>query len=333
MNSKKMFCLFVIGLCFLLSLSIVTAAEKKGGEVICRMASHMSSRDASGMALQKFADLLEAKSNGRFKTSVANDGKLGSQREVVEQVRDSALEVTISLAGGPGFYAEELMAIEYPYTYKDDDHMVRVLKAMRPEVEKILAPYNFKPFGYMDIGFRHILNKKRPIYKPDDLKGIKVRAPAPFYADMLTALGASSTIITWTEVYTALQSGVVDGVEASASLLYAMKFHEQAKYLSKTYHIGANFYIMAGKKWFDNLPKDLQAIFVQASEEASQYQVDLQKKLDKEYMDKLVAEGTKANEVESVDEFRNKVVAWRNEYVKKQGPKTVAFYEKMLQVK
>jgi TRAP-type transport system periplasmic protein len=333
MNSKKLFCLFVISLCVLFSVSNLVAAEKKEGEVVCRMASHMSSRDASGMALEKFAELLTAKSNGRFKTTVGNDGKLGSQREVVEQIRDGALEVTISLAGGPGFYAAELMAIEYPYTYKDDDHMVRVLKAMRPEVEQILAPYNFKPFGYMDIGFRHILNKKRPVVRPADLKGIKVRAPAPFYADMLTALGASSTIITWTEVYTALQSGVVDGVEASSSLLYAMKFQEQAKYLSKTYHIGANFYIMAGKKWFDNLPKDLQQIFIDASEEASKYQVDLQKKLDKEYMDKLIAEGTKVNEVENLEEFRSKVVSWRNEYVKKQGPKTEKFYQKMLAVK
>ena len=331
MYSKKVLCFLMTGGLLLLFTSVPHSAE--GAEVVCRMGSHMSSGDASGMALEKFGELLAAKSKGQFKPTVANDGKLGSQREIVEQVRDGALEATISLAGGPGHYANEIMPIEYPYVYKDDDHMVRVLIAMRPVVEEILAPFNFKPFGYMDIGFRHILNKKRAIYRPADLKGIKVRAPAKFYADMLTALGATSTVITWTEVYSALQSGVVDGVEASGSLLYAMKFQEQAKFLSKTYHIGANFYIMAGKKWFDNLPKDLQKVFIEASEEASKYQVELQKKLDKESMDKLIAAGVKVNDVNNLAEFQNLVISWRDDYVQKMGPKTVSFYKKMLEVK
>ena len=74
-------------------------------------------------------ELLTTKSKGQFKTMVANDGKLGNQREVVEQIRDGALEVTISLAGGPGHYAPEVALVELPYAYKDDAHMVRVLKA------------------------------------------------------------------------------------------------------------------------------------------------------------------------------------------------------------
>ena len=78
-----------------------------------------------------------------------------------------------------------------------------------------------------------MLNKKRPIYKVADLKGLKMRAPVPVYGEMFNALGASGTIVTWTEVYTALQTGVVDGMEASPSLIYAMKFHEQAKYLRR----------------------------------------------------------------------------------------------------
>ena len=327
MHSKKSFCIFVMSLVFLILISTPYAAE-----ITCRMASHMSSRDASGMALEKLGELLTTKSKGQFKTMVANDGKLGNQREVVEQIRDGALEVTISLAGGPGHYAPEVALAELPYVYKDDAHMVRVLKALKPHVEEILAPFNLKPFGYMNIGFRFMLNKKRPIYKVADLKGLKMRGPIPMYIEMFNALGASGTIVTWTEVYTALQTGVVDGMEASPSLIYAMKFHEQAKYLSKTYHIGANFYIIAGKKWFENLPKDLQNIFIEATEEASKYQVDMQMKLDREDMDKLVAAGVKVNEVDSLEEFRNKVIPWRDKWVKEKGPKFEKFYQKMIEV-
>lgn len=328
MHSKKSFCIFVMSLLFLILISTPYAAE-----ITCRMASHMSSRDASGMALEKLGELLTTKSKGQFKTMVANDGKLGNQREVVEQIRDGALEVTISLAGGPGHYAPEVALVELPYVYKDDAHMVRVLKALKPHVEETLAPFNLKPFGYMDIGFRFMLNKKRPIYKVADLKGLKMRGPIPMYIEMFNALGASGTIVTWTEVYTALQTGVVDGMEASPSLIYAMKFHEQAKYLSKTYHIGANFYIIAGKKWFESLPKDLQNIFIEATEEVSKYQVDMQMKLDREDMDKLVAAGVKVNEVDSLEEFRNTVIPWRDKWVKEKGPKFEKFYQKMLEVK
>jgi tripartite ATP-independent transporter DctP family solute receptor len=293
----------------------------------------MSSRDACGLAAEKFGVLLKTKSNGRFNTTVANDGKLGNQRELVEQVRDGSLEVTFSLAGGAGHYARELDCFSLPYNIKDDAHMVRVLVALRPYVEGLIGPFNLKPFGYMDIGFRHMLNKKRPIYRVADMKGLKMRAAIPMTADMLNALGATGPIITWTEVYTALQAGVVDGVEASPSLIYTQKFQEQAKYYSKTYHACSTYYILTGKKWFEGLPKDLQSVFIEAAEETSRYQVDLQAKLDNECMDKLVAEGVKVNEVENLEEFRSKVAPWREKYVKGKGPKYEQIYQKILEVK
>lgn len=330
MRTKTLTCFLVIGFILFFCFGTIHAA----GEVYkCRIASHMSSQDASGMACIKFGELLESKSEGRFKTTVANEGKMGNQREVVEQIRDGALEVTISLAGGPGHYKPEVQLLEAPYMYDDGAHMVRVLIAVRPYVAEILAPYNFKPFGYMNIGFRHMLNKKRPIRKVADLKGLKMRGPIPMYVEMFNALGARGTTVTWTEVYTALQSGVVDGMEASPSLIYAMKFQEQAKYLSKTYHIGANFYFIAGKKWFESLPKDLQEIFTEATEEASEFQIKMQDKLDQEAIDKLIAEKVKINEVDDLNEFRNKVLPWREKWVKSKGSGFEKIYQKMLAVK
>ncbi len=330
MGSKIFACVFVIGFFIFSSLGTLHAAGK---EYAVRIASHMSSQDASGMGCIKLGELLEAKSKGSFKTVVANEGKMGNQREVVEQVRDGSIEVTISLAGGPGHYRPEVQLLEAPYMYDNDEHMVKVLKALRPYVADILAPFNFIPFGYMNIGFRHMLNKKLPIRKVADLKGLKMRGPIPMYVEMLNALGARGTTVTWTEVYTALQSGVVDGMEASPSLIYAMKFHEQAKYLSKTFHIGANFYIIAGKKWFESLPQDLQKIFIEATEEVSEFQIKMQDKLDKEAIGKLIAEGVKVNEVDSINEFRNKVLPWRDKWVKEKGPDFDKLYNKMLAVK
>lgn len=330
MRSKTFSWLVVIGVVLLFSIGTLYAAEKV---YTCRIATFMSSKDSAGMGCKKLGELVNAKSKGRIKAWVSTDAELGNQRELCEQLRDGSIEVTTSLPSGTGRYVPPLAVFELPYIYKDDAHMARVLIALRPYVAKLLAPHNIKPFGYMDIGFRHMLNKKRPIFKVADLKGLKMRGPNPMYIGMFNALGASGTTVTWTEVYTALQSGVVDGMEASPALIYAMKFQEQAKILSKTYHIGANFYLMTGKKWFDGLPKDLQKVFIEATEEASKYAFDMEMELERQAMDKLVAEGVKVNEVDDLNEFRKKLIAFREKYVKDKGPEFEKLYKKLLEVK
>ena len=322
-------CFNIFGIVFLFSLGTLHAAEKV---YTCRIASHMSAKDSAGMACQKLGELLNEKAKGKINAWVATDGELGNQRELCEQVRDGSIEVTTSLPSGTGRYVPSLAVFELPFIYKDDAHMVRVLIALRPYVAELLAPHNIRPFGYMNIGFRHMLNKKRPIYKVADLKGLKMRGPNPVYIGMFNALGASGTTVTWTEVYTALQSGVVDGMEASPALIYAMKFQEQAKYLSKTYHIGANLYFMTGKKWFDSLPNDLQQVFIDATEEASKYGFKMEMELGSKAVGKLVAEGVKINEVKDLNEFRNKLISFREKYVKDKGPKVEALYKKILEV-
>jgi len=327
MNFKKCFLLVIL---MIIATSVVFAASESEYEM--RIGSHMSAYDNAGMACIKLAELVNAKSNGRIKASVATDGELGDQRELTEMLIDGSLEVTTTLTTAPGRYVPELACFELPYIYKDDAHMVRVLKELQPYVAELLAPFNMKPTGYIDIGFRHMLNKKRPIHKVADMKGLKVRAPNPMYVGMLNALGANSITVTWNEVYTALQSGVVDGMEASPSLIYANKFQEQAKYLSKTFHIGANLCFMICKSWFDSLPEDLQKVVLEASNEASDYGMKMLMELEKSAMDKLSAEGVEVNEVEDLNEFREKCISFRDNYVKEKGPSFEKMYNKILAV-
>ena len=99
-----------------------------------------------------------------------------------------------------------------------------------------------------------------------------MRGPNPVYVGMFDALGASGTTTDWSEIYGALQTGVIDGMEASPDMIYSMKFHEVAKYMSKTYHIAACVYYMIGKEWFESLPDDLQSIVMASAREAADYQ-------------------------------------------------------------
>ena len=331
MLSIKLTSLFVT-LVFLLFLT-VSLPVSEAGPIKMRISTHMAGKDATGMACKKLGELINARSKGRIKAQVWTDAELGNQREHVEMLHDGSLECFPNLATGTARYVPELACFELPYTYKDDDHMVRVLKALRPYVEKLLAPHNFKPIGYCDIGFRHMLNKKRPIYTVADLKGLKMRAPNPVYAAMFNALGASATTVTWSEVYTALQSGIVDGMEASPGLIYPMRFQEQAKFLSKTYHIGACYMFMYNKKWFGGLPKDLQKVVADATGEASEYQFETQMRFEKENLDKLIAEGVKVNDVKDINEFMERVAVWRSKFIKDKGPNWVKLYKKIKAVK
>lgn len=327
MNFKKSFLLLIL---MIVATSVVFAAGES--EYKMRIGSHMSAYDNVGMSCIKFAELVSERSNGRIETYVSTDGELGDQRELTEMLRDGLLEVNTSLTTAPSSYVGELALFELPFIYKDDAHMVRVLKALQPYVAELLAPFNMVPTGYHDMGFRHMLNKKRPIYKVADMKGLKMRAPNPMFAGMFLALGADSITVPWTEVYTALQSGIVDGMEASVSLIDANKFQEQSKYLSKTYHIGGNMCFMICKSWLDSLPEDLQKIVLECSDEASDYGFKMLMELEKSAIGNLVAGGVEVNEVEDLNEFREKCITFRNNYVKEKGPAFEKLYNMILAV-
>jgi tripartite ATP-independent transporter DctP family solute receptor len=312
-----------------LGVLLINGAAAAGEPRQMRLGTNLSSKDSVGLGLQKLADLVNARSNSRIKAEVFADAVLGAERTHAEMLRDGSLEVFPNLASGTGRYVPELGVFELPYIYKNDEHVVRVLNALRPTVDQLLAPHNIKPFGYMDIGFRHMLNKKKPIFTPDDLKGLKMRASNPNYLAMFNALGAGGTIITWNEVYTALQAGIVDGLEGSPALIYPMRFQEQAKFLSKTNHIAAMFYFMVNKKWYEELPSDLQKLVVNAIDEASRYQFDTQMVLQREAMDKLVADGVKVNEVASLKAFADKCIEFRSNLLKEKGPKWEELYRKI----
>ncbi len=143
-------------------------------------------------------------------------------------VHDGALEVVTTLASGSARYVPQLALFEFPYIYKDEAHLVRVLNALEPEVSRLLASSNMVAIGGQNMGLRHMLNKKRPIQTVADMKGLKMRGPNPVYVGMFNALGASGTTTDWSEIYGAIQAGVIDGMEASPDMIYSMKFHEVA---------------------------------------------------------------------------------------------------------
>ena len=329
MLTRKLF-VTLIGAIFVVALA--GAVEVQAQTFTMRTSTPLSQYGSVGKGLKKFADLVAEASGGRIKTTVNYAGELGSQRETVEMVRDGSLEVVTTLATGTASWVPQLGLFEFPYIYKDEAHLVRVLNALEGEVSRLLAPHNFIAVGGQNMGFRHMLNRRKAIERVADLKGLKMRGPNPVYVGMFNALGASGMTTDWSEIYTALQTGVIDGMEASPDMLLSMKFHEQAKYLSKTNHIAACVYYMVRKDWFEGLPKDLQGVVMKAAREAAAYQNKLDIEAQGAALQKMVADGLQVNEVSSVKEFQTVLESFKANYVKEKGPQWKDLYDKIVAV-
>jgi len=328
MNPKKLLRIFAIGLLAIAS----TLPFQAHAQSQLRLSTHFNESDPPGKGVAKFKELVEQKSGGRIAVRIWWNSELGKERENTEMVRDGSIEMTTSLASGVGGWVPETALLEFPYIFKDDAHILRVVSAVRPHLDEILAPYNFKTLGAIDVGFRYILTKQKPIQGIADLKGVKLRVPNPFYAALFDSFGARSAILPWADIYVGLQSGVIDAMEASPALIQSMRFQEQAKFLSRTNHIAAVNVFLTGKKWYDALPKDLQQVVNGAADEASRYQFTLQTESEGQSVKALVAAGAKLNDLKDPEEFRNAAIAFREKYVKEKGVKWETLYRKMLAV-
>jgi C4-dicarboxylate-binding protein DctP len=156
---------------------------------------------------------------------------------------------------------------------------------------------------------------------------MKMRGPNAVYISMFNALGASGTTMDWNEIYTAMQTGVIDGMEASPSMINSMKFQDIAKNLTITNHIIACVYYFFNEKWFNSLPADLQKVVRESASEAAAFQAKIDDEDQEASLQKMIAEGVKVYELSDkdkwvaackpmLDEYRAKGEGW-NDFINK----------------
>ncbi|MDE2229168.1 MAG: TRAP transporter substrate-binding protein [Alphaproteobacteria bacterium] len=251
------------------------------------------------LSAQHFAQLANAKLGDRYKVVVYGSSQLGGDKELLEKLRlgtvDFALPSTVMSSEVDLFGLFEL-----PYLVRDRDHMKRIEKAI---FWPVLAPAadkrGYKILAVWENGFRQITNNARPIVKPADLKGLKLRVPqGKWRVKMFEAYGASPSPMKLSEVFVALQTGVMDGQENPLSQIYASKFQEVQKYLSMTGHVYTPAYVTAGAKKFATLPPDVQKILIDAARQNQAFVYVTAARQDKELLGKMKAAGMKVNEAD-----------------------------------
>jgi C4-dicarboxylate-binding protein DctP len=180
------------------------------------------------------------------------------------------------------------------------------------------------------MGARHILTVK-PVLKLADFKGMKMRGPNAMYVAMFEALGAAGTTTDWNEIYTAIQSRVIDGMEASPSMINSMKFQDVAKNMTLTNHTIAAVYYFFNEKWLNSLPADLKQIVLQCAGEAAIYQGQIDDVDQEAAMQTMVREGLAVHELSDLSAWTAACAPMVNEY-KAKSPAWNDFITKMLAI-
>lgn len=249
---------------------------------------------------QIFADAIAKKTNGRITAEVFDSAKLGDHLERLEGLRSGTVEMTTTSVGYMAQYVEALALFDLPYVFQDREHEFRVFDGEGAKViDEMLQEHGFKALGYMDFGCREVVNNVRPVAKPADLNGVKIRVQETRASiDGLNAMGATATPLAFSEVYMALQQKVIDGAENSLSPMEASKYYEVCKYLSLTHHLYYSQLILISKQIWDSLPESDQALIMEAQTEAIAWQRKYAVEEEEGLQQKLIDGGMIMNEAD-----------------------------------
>jgi tripartite ATP-independent transporter DctP family solute receptor len=287
----------------------------------------------------KFAELVKERTAGAVNVQLFPASQLGNEKELVEQVKNGVIEMTMATIPVVSVFKgwERIGVFGMPYIFKGDTDDVRVAqlrKIARGPIGREIIESAAKASGVRGLdlawwgGMQHLTTRSKQVTKVGDVNGLKIRiADAPIYGLALKAFGAKVTPMAWSETYTALQLGVVDGMANTSDILYNAKMHEVQKYLALTGHVPVIFVVLINDQFYLRLPPELRAILDKAATEAGDYQIDLALKGGMEYLEKLKTAGMTISPMNMAELAERTKDSWR-EFEPQFGK---GFYERVVE--
>jgi len=274
-------------------------------------------------ALEKFKSDVEEKSNGKFEVQIFPSSQMGPDREMIESVQSGLLQMAVSPSSFYSNWDTAFDVIELPFIYPSKEIALRTVHSATGD--KMLARLNnlnLVGLGWLENGIRHVSNNVRPVTKPSDMDGLKIRTmKVPAHVKTFNALGASATPMNFSEVYSALQQGVVDGQENPVAHISAQRFYEVQEYVSLTSHVMTFYIPVMNMEFFSSLSKEDQQLLLSSMKDAEDYQQQLVDEEEGAQLETFKAAGTKVNSlsVEQLQLFINATESVREEYKDKLG--------------
>lgn len=303
-----------------LSMGLASTNAQAVDKIIMNIATGTAADHPENVGANKFKEILEQKSKGRVEVRVHPAGQLGSQRDFVEALRSGTLEITMVTLGFFSAYDPLLNIFELPYLFRDRDHAYRVVDGpIGAQIKDRVNKKGVRVLAFWEAGLRYVTNNVRPINRPDDLKGLKIRVPeSKISIDGFKAFGANPAPLPFTEVYMALKQGVFDGQENPPSNIYRSKLYESQKYLSLTGHqFLVHMFMYSGQSW-DLLPADLQTLVQESAVEAGKFQREYTYQEDTKLVNALKDAGMQVNQVDK-QAFIDRAKPLYAEYAKLYG--------------
>jgi tripartite ATP-independent transporter DctP family solute receptor len=252
-------------------LTLGLAAHTASAQTVMRISISTAQNSHQGVAIDTLAKEVEKRTNGRYKIQTFYSGSLGAERESVEAVQLGTQELTWTSSGPIPNFVPETKIFDVPFLFRDYAHARAVLDGpIGQDMLKKFDSKGMKALAWGENGFRHMTNSKRAVNVPEDLKGLKMRTMEnPVHIQAYKGFGIIPTPMAFTEVFTALQQGTVDGQENPLSVITANKFEQVQKYLTLTGHVYSPGVFLMNKAVFDKLSAADKQAFLDAAKVAA----------------------------------------------------------------
>ncbi|MFV0334385.1 MAG: DctP family TRAP transporter solute-binding subunit [Tropicimonas sp.] len=251
-------------------------------------------------------ETLNEQSNGEITLQVFPNGLLGNDPTMINSVRAGSLD--IALTGNPFFtsLAPELNVLDLPFLFRDRDHVARVLDGeIGDRLRRNFDGTGLHALAVWETGWRHVTNSRRPVVEPADIKGLKIRTtPNPAHIEAFRLLGAVPTPMAFTELFTALEMGAVDGQENPTTLILNSRFYEAQKYLSLTQHAFTASPLVTNADKLAAMGEDQRNLLIATAQEGAKRQRAMNAEREQSSLEALKAEGMEAVEAPDREAFR-----------------------------
>src|SRR6266542_788667 len=260
-----------------LALTSACRSRTERGVTILRLSHSMTAgRTALHVLADTFREYAEQATSGAVKIRLFPSGTLGQEREVVQQLQEGLVDFMVSGTAIWGSVAPKIQVFDFPFLWRDWDHVHRAIDGGlgREAADYLERSVRMRPFAWGDsFGFRNVITRSRDVSDPSQLAGLKIRTiQSPIYVKAIELRGASPTPMAFGEVYTSLQTGVIDGYEHDASTTLQQRFYEVATHMARTRHIAGVLGLWASTATLGRLPPGLRDVLEDAARRAAERQ-------------------------------------------------------------
>jgi tripartite ATP-independent transporter DctP family solute receptor len=291
-NGKRM---MVLAAVMVFSLAVVCSTAQAQAKYVLKFNHVLGQKEPYHLGFTNWAKAVEEKTKGGLKIEVYHSAQLGVEEDIIEQIRAGANIGQNTDSARMGNYVPGIAIMNGPYFAENLAEVAKLTKSptVKGWLDELANKYGLKILSFSWVqGYRHFFTNK-PIRSPEDLKGLRIRTPpAPIWQESIRALGATPVALAFGEMYPALQSKVMDGVELVYNNIPAGRFYEVLKYVNESRHIMLVNYEAISSKWFNTLPPDYQKILVEECDKAGiETSKLIMEKLEKEVKADLIKRG------------------------------------------